>query len=231
MLPAYSLSEVQHQLAAAFKHRYPQTGKPRVRMVGLLFAPPGAPISKSEILPRLNDFHHRSGANIDFFCGGYGAYWPDGWVPDAEVVATTTDPTYCHKTKWLFSSKYFNDFRQEVVLETGSWKYSGEVDLLLLNAYPDSEELARLDFTGAVVLRLDQLKEDKVITSAPILFEQIFDYAERQSGDDPTWGFSDSMGLREGRSWFIELVMSLLPLKAGELWKKGRHYAVLNLAK
>jgi len=229
MFPAYSLNEVMREIAKAFKSRYQQEVGQRVRMVGLLFSPPGAAISKAEILPRLDDFHHRSGNNIDFFCAGYGADWPEGWVPDAKPVTTTTDPRSGNTTDWLYSSKYFNDFRKEIESAAKSWKHSGEVDLILLNARPDTDELAKLDFTGAVVLRIDQLKKDKVIESAPILFEEIFRYAEGQRGGDPTWGFSDEMGFKEGRSWFIDLLVSWLPLKTGELWKKGRHYAVLNL--
>ncbi len=150
-------------------------------------------------------------------------------VPDAQPVTATTDPRWGNTTNWLYSSKYFHDFRKEIESAARNWKYSGEVDLILLNARPDTGELAKLDFTGAVVLRIDQLKKDKLIESAPSLFEKIFRYAEGQRGDDPTWGFSDEMGFKEGRSWFIDLLVSRLPLKTGELWKKGQHYAVLNL--
>lgn len=229
MFPAYSLNEVLREIATAFRSRYQKEDGQRVRMVGLLFAPPGAAISKAEILPRLDDFHHRSGNNIDFFCAGYGAYWPESWVSDAQPVTTTTDPRFGLKTDWLYSSKYFHDFRKEIESTAKSWKYSGEVDLILLNAYPDTDDLARLDFTGAVVLRIDQLRNDKLIESAPDLLEKIFRYAEGQRGDDPTWGFSDEIGFKESRSWFVELVLSRLPLKTGELWKRGSHYAVLNL--
>jgi len=229
MFPAYSLNEVLREIAVAFNSRHQQEVGQRVRMVGLLFAPPGAAISKAEILPRLDDFHHRSGNNIDFFCAGYGAYWPEDWAPDAQSVTTTTDPRWRHTTDWLYSSKYFDDFRKEIEYAAKSWEYSGDVDLILVNARPDSDEMAKLDFADAIVLRIDQLKKDKAIESAPSLFENIFRYAERQRGDDPTWGFSDEMGFKEGRSWFVDRFLSWLPQKTGELWKKGRHYAVLNL--
>jgi hypothetical protein len=229
MLPAYSLNEVLREIAEAFNSRHEQEVSQRVRMVGLLFAPPGAAISKAEILPRLDDFHHRSGNNIDFFCAGYGAYWPEGWAPDAQPVTTTTDPRWGHTTDWLYSSKYFDDFRREIESMAKSWKYSGDVDLILVNARPDSDKMAKLDFTSAVVLRIDQLQKDKAIESVPNLFENIFRYADGQIGDDPTWGFSDKMGFKVGRSWFVDRLLSWLPWKTRELWKKGRHYAILNL--
>lgn len=230
MLPAYSIDEVRRELARAFSYRYPATATKKVRMVGLLFAPPGSPITKTEILPRLNDFHHRSGNNIDFFCAGYGAFWPDGWIEDEKVVATITEPPFGHKTDWLYSSKLFNDFLKEIKeASKGKWKYSGEVDLILLNTYPETEELARLDFSKSLVLYLNKLKNDNIIESIAELFELIFHYADKQDGNDPTWGFSNSMGFREGKSWFVDLILSLLPAKTGKLWKAAKHYAVLDL--
>src|SRR5262245_46709604 len=196
-------------------------------MIGILFAPAGSSVAKAEILPRLDDFHHRSGSHIDFFCAGYGAYWPPGWVPDEQVVAITRDPNG-HKTEWRYSSKYFNDLLREVKGEAKKWTYSGEVDLLLLNAYMVAEE-AHLDFSTSVVLQIDQLKADEVIKTVPQLFEKIFSYAEGSPEPSMTAGFSDRSGLAIGRSWLTDLVTSYLPGNAGELWKKGRHYAVLDL--
>jgi hypothetical protein len=227
MIPAYSLDLIVGTLGEAFDSRYAKAPSPLVKMVGVLFAPAGASITKSEILPRLDDFHHRSGNNIDFFCAGYGAYWPAGWVPDEEVVATTTDQ-YGNTTEWKYSSKYFNDLLTDVRKQAKKWRYSGEVDLLLLNAYPGFEGKARLDFSTTVALMISRLKADKAIESAPELFEDIFTYAEAPREHAPTQGFSDQKGLETGRSWLVDLAASLAG-KAGALWTKGRHYAVLDL--
>ena len=40
----------------------------RVVMVGVLFAPPHAPLTQKQILHRLPQFHYRAGSHIDFFC-------------------------------------------------------------------------------------------------------------------------------------------------------------------
>jgi hypothetical protein len=231
MTPAHSLDGVRRDLAYAFKNRYPDKNADKVRIVGLLFAPPGEQITKKEILPRLDDFHHRSGNNIDFFCAGYGAHWPEGWIKDEEVVATLTKPPYGHKVKWLYSSMLYDEFRDEIKKATNEkWKYSGNVDLILVNAHPDTEEYARLDFSRSIILYLSKLKNDKLIESIGELFELIFTFAEHQQGSDPTWGYSNAMGFREGKSWFINLILALLPAKAGRLWKAAKHYAVLDLA-
>jgi hypothetical protein len=228
MIPAYTLDTIRRTLAEAFRSRYITNSNTRVRMVGILFAPAGSSVAKAEILPRLDDFHHRSGNNVDFFCAGYGAYWPPGWVPDEKVVATTTD-RYGNKTEWKYSSKYFSDLLKEVRSEATKWKYSGEIDLLLLNAYEGAKDAARLDFSTSVVLMISQLRADIPTETVAGLFERIFSYAEASQESATTEGFSDKSGLTIGRSWLVDLATSYLPGKAGDLWKKGRHYAVHDL--
>ncbi|NVN91492.1 MAG: hypothetical protein HXX11_12955 [Desulfuromonadales bacterium] len=228
MIPAYTLNAIRYALVEAFKARYTSISSSPVRMVGILFAPAGSSVTKAEILTRMDDFHHRSGNNIDFFCAGYGAYWPLGWVPDETVVATTSD-NYGYKTEWKYSSKYFNDLLEEVKREAKKWHYSGEVDLLLLNAYYESEDAVCLDFSSSVVLKISRLKTDKAIETVPELFERIFLYAEASQEPTSTEKFSDKSGLKIGRTWLVDLATKYLPGNAGDLWKKGRHYAVLDL--
>ena len=229
MLPAYSLDEIRRELARAFQYRYGEQSRLDVRMTGILFAPKGSDIASKEIRPRMDDFHHRSGNNIDFFCAGYGAYWPPGWVADEETVATTTSD-FGHATEWKYSSKYFNDLLKEVRREAKTWAYSGEVDLILLNAFRDTDEMARLDFSVCLSLPDFRMKADGVIQSVGELFEQIFAYAECASNSLLVQNFSDSKGLSVARSWLTDLATSYLPAKLGDVWKSGHHYAVVNLA-
>jgi len=176
----------------------------------------------------MDDFHHRSASNIDFFCAGYGAFWPQGFAQDEESVGKTTDSNG-HQTHWKYSSKLFNDLLNDVKHEAVNWNYSGEVDLLLLNAYRGPDRKVHLDFSGCVALAISRLKNDGAITSAPELFEQIFSYAESASGLPLTYEFSDRMGLSVSRSWLTKLVTSYLPLKSGTLWQEGRHFAITDL--
>lgn len=94
--------------------------------VGVLFANPYVPYVKNEILPSLEYFHHRSGGNFDFYCCGYGAYWPENQYSDQMVV------TSIEGVDWLFSQQAFaqvvNSFEERT-----KWRYSGETELLLLN--------------------------------------------------------------------------------------------------
>lgn len=228
MYPAYTLDEIRRSVRERFRSRYDSISIPKVRMVGILFAPAGSSVTKAEILPRLDDFHHRSGNNIDIFCAGYGAFWPPGWVRDEKAVATTTNHQGV-ETNWKYSSKYFNDLLNEVKRQAKKWKYSGEVDLLLLNARMGPKGVVQLDFSISVALSISRLKADKVIESVPELFERIVSYAENAPELTRVEDFSDVSGLSIGRSWLVNLATSYLPVNAGDLWKQGRHHAVIDL--
>lgn len=126
-------------------------------------------------------------------------------------------------------SKHFCDLLKEIKRRARSWKYSGEVDLLLLNARKGTELEAELDFSTVVAVMINRLKADEVIGTVPELFEQIFEYADSGEGPVTAEGFSDQRGLALGRAWLAGLV-DYIPAKAGVLWKKGRHFAVVDLS-
>lgn len=228
MQPAFDLDSIRDALEEAFNKRYPPTAVDAVRMVGILFAPAGAAITQSEILPRLDDFHHRSGKNIDFFCAGYGAYWPPDWIPDARVVATTTYSAgvVCN---WQYSAEQFNNLLGQVEEETPQFTYSGEVDLLLLNARRNPVAGIDLDFSKVIMLKISRMKKDEAIESVPELFESIFKYVDSADSPATVEGFSDARGALLGRTW-LESLLAYIPGKAGTLWKKGRHFAVQDFS-
>lgn len=231
MLPAFSYEELCRTLSGRFQYLHQKGRTDSIRLVGVLFASPTSSVGKSDILPRLDDYHHRSGEHIDFFCAGYGAYWPPGWIQDEEVVARTTDPVTGLTTKWLYSAKYSNDLRAEIQRLAPSWQFRGEADLLLTNAVFDTKlQQAQLDFTTTIVLRLQQLKADDALTTVPELLERIFSYAEDQDPVNPAWHFSDKQALSIGRTWLEETFVEKLPLSLGKVWIRGKHYAVHDLS-
>jgi len=221
MLTPWSHAEVCHTLALDFRVRRPGQVNPTVRMVGLLFAQSRLRIAREEIVPNLTYFHHRSGDKIDFFCAGYGRYWYPQ-QEDQEAVTEDDKP-------WLFSLSLFGRFRDEVE-QLSTWKYSGEADLLLMNAHIDPQQAsARLDFNSAVVCDLEQMKRDDAITSVPRFFEDIFRYAGKAPADDPAWGFSDKMGLHVAGSALKRVVLSLLPRKLDEDYRRAEHFAIRDI--
>src|ERR1700730_12770946 len=64
-----SYDETVKYLTVAFEKRYhPQA---QARLFGLLFTHPEECIAKTEIFPRIDQLHLRSGNHVDFFIAGY----------------------------------------------------------------------------------------------------------------------------------------------------------------
>ena len=192
-----------------------------VRLVGIVFARPSSPLAKSEIIPALADWHHRSGDHIDFFFPGYHqhALLP-GFIP-VEIPGMGT---------WGYSPEIFNNFRQEIESKT-KWQYSGACDLLLTNARIDSStQEAEIDFGSTIVCQIESMKEDKAIPSVERFFESIFRFAESAGNLDPTWGFSDEQGLSVAGSALKRVVLSLLPTNLDADYRKAQHFAIRDVA-
>jgi hypothetical protein len=182
-------------------------------MVGILFAPKGSPLTREQIEPRLREWHYRSGDHIDIFCAGYAR----AWGGSADVALQFDEVEYNNFRKWL--------------ADQTTWEYGGDVDLLLLNALCGKDQQPYLDFTSVVACRLDTMINDKAIESVGQFFETVFRFAEKGTGDDPTWGLSEEFGIAEGRNLFVELVLLLLPEKVRESFKKAKHFAVKDVSK
>ena len=194
------------------------------KLVGILFCHPKTPLAKTEIVDQLPHFHERSGEAVDFFCAGYGAYWPPQHFADQKVV------TSINGEKWLFSEKAFSQVIDELETET-QWIYSGETELILVNAVKKNSDEAELDFHSAIVCNLEVMFQAKAFTSVRAFFTDIFLYAKTHSENDPTWGLSDSKGLSVGNSALLEAVLSLLPKSLSDAYRSGKHYAVRNIAR
>lgn len=197
-----------------------------VRMVGFLFARPDSPLAKKEIIPSLEYFHERSGEHIDFYCPGYESFHAN--KPSAlnkkHVVRVGDEDT------WIFSVKKFNSSRKKIESMT-KWRYSGGVDLVLLNAKQREKQEMELDFSGAIAINLDEAKADKAIKSIETFFEKIFQYAESQSGLDPTWGFSDHLGLKIVKSVLKGVALSALPKSVSAEATKAFHFTVKDISR
>jgi hypothetical protein len=224
MDPIIEYGELTDQLTRAFEFRYKDGRAGRFRMAGILFARPSSTLAKLEILPQIADWHFRSGNHIDFFFAGYSTY-P---LPPVSGFITVDVPG---GAQWLYSPEQFDKFRQQMEHRT-SWRYSGACDLLLCNAfYDEATSRADLDFRTAIVCQLDAMKKDNAIAGIEQFFEAIFRFAELSANEDPTWGFSDQLGVALGSSALKRMAMSLLPRKLDDSCRQIAHLAVTDIAK
>lgn len=208
------------------------------RLIGIVFCRPDLPIMKNDIIPSLPYFHFRSGGNTAFYFGGFesDSEWTYGMEEreapgmDEKTFTSITGPEGKH---WYFIPREFNLFRHELERQT-KWKYSGGCDMILLNSCYDSNTgtplKCRLDFSTSIMLRLDRLNEIPSMPSVTELFERIFQYAEKQDADNPTWGFSDFAGLNVAKSGFWQMILSLLPTSVRSTANAAGHLVVHDIA-
>jgi hypothetical protein len=203
---------------------------PGVWMCGLLFAPPNTPVGRS-IMDRLDDWHHRSGANFDFFCVGY-VDWNE--FEDDQPVGHLRDTKGSTRRQFYFSAKAFDDIRRNVEGRSG-WRYSGEADLLLVNAVQDESRQSfsrewrpssSLEFSEMLALDMDKIVNEKVYSSASRLMEAICRAADVEASAGSAikvHDFSDKAFLRTLFSRSLAAVIEKLKLD-GPLG--ARHFIV-----
>jgi len=194
------------------------------KLVGILICHPKTPLAKAEIVDQLAHFHERSGEAVDFFCAGYGAYWPPEHFADQKIVVSIQG------VDWLFSEKAFSQVIDELESET-TWKHSGETELILLTACKTTLGQTELDFQSAIVCNLEAMLQAKALTSVRAFFTGVFRYAKTYSDSDPTWGLSDSSGVSIGKSALKDAILSLLPKPLSDAYQRGEHYVVRSIAK
>lgn len=129
----------------------------------------------------------------------------------------------------MFSAELFQRFRHDIERRS-RWRYSGEADLVLVNAGQDSANEASLDFGSAIVCDLDRMIRDQAIHSVRRFFEDIFRFAEGVEGSDPTWGFSDSMGARIAGSALKRVILSMLPKSLDADYRRAEHFVVRDVS-
>lgn len=215
MIPSVCIDEIIRSLDWYFRNGAV------VRLIGIVFCRPQASLARDQIIPSLGYFHYRSGEHTNFYFAGYR----QGSQPGPGEMRV--DAHFDHPG-WIFSERDFDNFRREVE-GSSRWRYSGGTDLILINAAKQVATNPKLDLTSAISVNLEQLKEDGALIETAMLFEQIFRYAETHGANDPTWGFSDSVGIRTAKVALRSLFFSVLPEALRGDAVKATHFVVQDL--
>jgi hypothetical protein len=131
---------------------------------------------------------------------------------------------------WLFSAKEFNACRAELE-GISKWQYSGESEVVLLVARKVDGQTAILDLSTAVACNLDEMARDGAFTSVGAFFEQVCRFGEQYKGKDPIWDLSDKMGLRVGKNFLQEMLLTLVPESTRRAYKEAKHYAIRDISR
>lgn len=207
MLPIYDFRGIE---MIETQRAFGRASLPPARLVGLVFCRPESSLAQSQIIPALPYFHARSGHNVAFYFGGY---LTSNEEFDRQALVPVRGP---EGRQWYFHAALFDSFRRDVEART-RWRYSGECDMILADVrytyYQDAKSFpqAHLNFTSCMAVRLDKLQELAPAPSVSAFFEKVFQYAENQHPNNPTWGFSDWLGAGVAASGLKNLFLSILP--------------------
>lgn len=191
--------------------------------IGILLARPKQELTEKEILPNLEYFHHRSGEAIHFYCGGYGRYWyKDGRLYN-DAINVTEDKGYWGDIPWKFSPQAFVHLVEEIELES-EWKYSGGVELLLLNTWVNGYNELVIDFDTLLSINLTKACKDKVVEDIQHLFEEIFRIARNQKENLSVSSLKSSLTKSSFTRSAKEGLLKLVPKNLGEEGKKALYF-------
>ena len=191
------------------------------RMIGILFAKPNAKLVSKEILKNLDYFHVRSGKFIDFFFPGYGPKDPDNKFAKYDIEQG--------KSGWQFNMYCFVK-SIEAMESITNWEYSGETDLILTDITINKKEhKAEINFDITINCLLDEFKRIGAIDTIHTFFENIFKFTKDKNKDNPTYSFSDFMGIKRGQEGILRFFQSLLPKELASAIVKTAVFRVRNL--
>ncbi len=192
----------------------------RHSLVGVLFCNPHTPFCKTEILPSLNYFHHRSASYINFFCCGYGAYWSDNIYVDFQPI------TIIDGTQWFYSDKALVEVVEDFEKRT-KWKYSGENELLILDVSP-SEKTDDITINHALVCNLEKMKKDEAFSSVRAFFEDLIRYSSSNELAN-AWEYSDKQGLKIGKNALKDAIIGFLPKVLQKMYRQAEHHVIKEI--
>ncbi|ABW19400.1 hypothetical protein [Alkaliphilus oremlandii] len=158
--------------------------------VGILIGNAHCNFVKDFILSKIDQYHHRSNHNIDFYFPGYGAYWYGYYGPQETVCVVDG-------VEWLHSDKLFCEFIDELEYRS-KWEYSGETELILINFIN-----GKLDFSEVMVFWLDRMVRDEIIYSPANFFQRIFNMFKNK---ETLFSVSDKLVLRGIGNSIIDMV-------------------------
>ena len=185
----------------------------------ILLAPKFDKKGYEEIIQRLEYLNRRSGQNLHFYCAGYGAYWNAEYAPDMEKL-NVSKLYNSEKIPWAFSQSFFADFVTELENET-NWTYSGGTEIIVLDK--------DLEFTNCIVFKIDEMIKDTIIESPNEIIEALIQQSKK--GENNKLISLKGIG-KTALDETIQAFLTFLPKpveNVWNLWKKGRHYTLVDL--
>lgn len=204
MIPTISYKEILSALGNDPSYWHRQGKSVSATMCGLLFARPQNELASKEIFPEVDYFNNRLGPRFHLFTAGcFPRFVPTSLYPDRREILLQRD--------WLYSDAAFDSLRRDIESST-KWRYKDGVELLLFNATKNKKTgVVSLDFHSAIAVDLQELRRVRPSEVIASLIGRLANYCDHYDGDDPTWGFSDQIGIGVAKSSLWSFVLGLLP--------------------
>ncbi len=186
-------------------------------VIGVLFTRPSLPLAKMDIIPNLEYLHRRTEQHMHFFCPGFAFgsenyarnYWSS---QDYRSALDINERIESDRNIFMFSEKKFVECVSQFEDDT-DWKYSGETDLLLFQAFV-SNKRTEIDYESAISCTIEQLQKANVFQSLNTFLEKLIMESKpihNYSNNTSLSRMSDKEGWRYGSRALAEWLVSLLP--------------------
>lgn len=204
MLPAGSYSEMLEELRRRYIKR---------KVIGVLLSRSSTNFFKKEIRDHIEYYHTRAGKKMDFYFPGYGAYWPENEYKDKKEVCKIENTT------WLYSNKAFVEFIDNLE-ENSNYNFSGESELILIDFVEGN-----IDFNKIMILKLDKMIKDNVVSSFQIFFEKLFkSFCEHQT----TYDISNALTVDSLINSGLETISEKLPIHLGRTFNRAKYFCLVK---
>lgn len=181
-------------------------------LIGILLTRPRSETGE-KILKSLEYLHLRSNEDIDLYLAGYGT---------KALYLGGTEVAEVNGTKWYFSNKLYVSFLNEIE-KICKWEYSGESELILLSC-----NQGRIVYEEAIILNLDQMLREGVITSVESFFDDLFRLCREKRTIKK---ISNAFGIKKVKHTILKIIVEKLPAGLDKLFIQERFFCVVNIEK
>lgn len=192
------------------------------RLVAIIVGSDGSKLMQDTIVKRINELHFRSGDAIDFYVLGWTWKSSTQNFPKGGPDPSTT------KVEVEFLPQKFSQ-SIDALHQRLNWRYSGEVDLILMDAVQDSKGVM-LDDRYAIAVNLTQRSADGTIMSINTLIESIIEFSKSSVAQYPIQEYARQRLISVGLSGITEAVTSFSPKGIQRLVKNAIYMIPMDRA-
>lgn len=194
------------------------------RLAAFTFFDPRFASSKgiTQLLEYLDTF---SGTHLDIVISGCVK------APAIEKVTPSLVELKLGERTYYFSAELLMRDIQVIERET-SWKFSGEIDVIVLRRRYISTNVSfreERDYKGAIVMNLFKMLAEKKITSYSAFFTELIHFSKDYQGDDPAWDYSDAVLWKKLKESLFESFKKFLGFRKFQI--KVEDYAIRDIAR